>query len=473
MCRILGAIGRKLDSPFISNVFLESEHLGKDATGFWFPNTNIVKQPKKVSEFLPEVKEVFEEGIKESHIFIGHTRYATHGKPEFNYNNHPIESENWIVVHNGIVSSMRDINEYQYTTDTDTENILAYIETFGVEKGLEYCTSGAAIILVNKKEKNTLYLWRTTTADMAIAYDIDKENIYISSGPKYFWSALKSEIKAVERLGGLFSVVERRIKIVEPVARELWKVTYKNKKLQAEKVAEITSRWSSNYNRGSYYTGGCFYTPPVTRDEADGLFAALCCGKNRPAIKEGRVKLIERTTTTTNTQKTTPKSVTKTTDNGNQDRIYQGDVVRFKRALEPTDIVCSQKQGLVSTLTEDMEFLTKKQLTDGRWVLERYDGEIFTAPTKLLETVAPPYCFGVQYSTYSHKCKLCLFDETCSSLHDVHRDTPKPPCMGKYNTYDEDCMKCTFLTYCLGQTEHKGYIDAEFTEVNEALMKEN
>ena len=150
MCGIVGAIGTGIDATLLHSLFIETQDRGKNATGFWFPNTGIVKAPQKASDFLKEHNETFQQGAEESRIFLGHTRFATHGKPENNFNNHPLESENWIMVHNGVIATMKDIDEYKYNSDTDTENLLAYIEQFGIEEGLSYCSSGASILFINK-----------------------------------------------------------------------------------------------------------------------------------------------------------------------------------------------------------------------------------------------------------------------------------------------------------------------------------
>ncbi len=110
MCGIIGAIGTGIDASLLHSIFLESEDRGKHATGFWFPNTGIVKAPKSATDFLNENAEAFMQGATESQIFLGHTRYATHGKPENNFNSQPLESENWIMVHNGIVATMKDMD---------------------------------------------------------------------------------------------------------------------------------------------------------------------------------------------------------------------------------------------------------------------------------------------------------------------------------------------------------------------------
>jgi hypothetical protein len=153
--------------------------------------------------------------------------------------------------------------------------------------------------------------------------------------------------------------------------------------------------------------------------------------------------------------------------------LYVHDVVKFKRKLEPTDFVNSQKLGLVASLTTEMEFVIKKFLTDKRAVLERADGEIFTAPNRLLEWVPEPFCIGVLYNASRLKCRDCMFKEQCLELYDAYKDMPKPRCVGQYDCNDEECIRCTFVVHCLHKTTNTDYIDAEYEEVNRTLTGEN
>ena len=503
MCRILGAVGRELDSPFIENVFLESEHMGRDATGFWTPNTNIIKGPKKVSEFLPTVKESFETGLANSNVFIGHTRLATHGEPSFNYNNHPIESENWIIVHNGIVGTMKDVKEYPYQTDTDTENILAYIETFGIVEGLKYCSSSAAIILVKKDEENTLYVWRTYSSDMAIAYDPDRENLYISSGLSYFQKALAPEVKKIERLGGLFTVTERRMKSVEPTPRELWKLYYKNNQVFAEAIEKISTHTQTSYYRNGKWTskfnGG--------EDPNAHLFAEAGWGDNRPGVVTGRKQKEEkrhggygtwnpqtrrweyddydyglgygrgyssqrdRSGDTETGNGSSKKSITKASNQTKTpNNIYKGDIVKLVRNLQPTDTVTSATPNKLSSLSIDQQFKVSRFLCHNRVVIEREDGEIFVAPYWLLEDAPSPTCLGIRYLDLD-RCEHCLHADICLEVLEAYKDIPKPSCVGNYDPDDDNCVQCLSLTYCLYKNEE--FIDAEFKEANEAVQEES
>jgi hypothetical protein len=311
---------------------------------------------------------------------------------------------------------MKDIKDYPYTTDTDTENILAHIEHFGIEKGLEYCTSGASIILVNKAEENTLYFWRTYHGDMALAYDAEKESVYICSGSKYFWQAMKPKMKNIERFNGLFATIDKRLFLSEVEHRELWKATYKNNEVSAEKVATIGSNYSA-----TTYTGGEHWNTRFDKKDEDDLFLPLGYGENRPAVKEGRLvldkpKYIGAREYNTNTQHTT-NSVTKPKQQLAEvtpaQVLYPGDIVKFKRKLKPTDLVTSAEAAEVMKIDTHMLFTIKSQLQDFRVVLERDDGIVIVSPKHLLNIVEPPNCLGLLYNAKDDACCMCLHEEMC------------------------------------------------------------
>jgi len=129
MCGIVGYIGEKKAKPILINGLLRLEYRGYDSAGIaTMENSGIrnIKNKGRVSE-LEKI-----DGIEklEGTLGIGHTRWATHGKPS-STNSHPHldNSEKFAVVHNGIIENYADLKEflkshkYHFLSETDTEVI--------------------------------------------------------------------------------------------------------------------------------------------------------------------------------------------------------------------------------------------------------------------------------------------------------------------------------------------------------------
>lgn len=454
MCGIIGAIGKDIDLDIINDLFIATEPRGKQATGFWSPATNTTKAPVGAEKFLE--KEKIQKKLKKavaSGLLLGHTRYATHGEPEFNYNNHPIESENWIVVHNGVVS-IKDFDDYEYTSDTDTENIVAYIERFGLIEGLAKISSGASIILKKKDEDDSIYVWRTSTGDMLVCYDVNNETLYVCSGEKYIKEGVKSKYYDPEGFDGMFCQMDRTILLGEPKSRELWKLTYDGEKCTAKIVKTIPVE---NGN-----ISGCKVLDWRKGKEVAKLTASVGKGKLRPGVLEGRVDPNPPPVTPVNRNYpgTTPLTGSMAPNQSRQTMLvaefHSGDIVELSRDIGPTDAVFSTTGDMVEEMSAGMQFRIRKSLRNDRFAIENKDGDkIFVVEDDMITMLEQPSCMGVMIGSDPDKCEQCFYFDTCEILfreYNFNNDTEKPDCVGTFDAGDEDCMGCEFMAFCLHQS---------------------
>jgi len=199
LCGIFGFI---TDRPSEENLELFKELCylsamrGTDATGVAIVSGEkiiIDKAPIPSPRFIKERLPVLEKGIAKANIVIGHTRKWTQGKPSDNENNHPIHSPNWVMVHNGICSSMDRIKGYKYRGEVDSEILLSYVEKEGIEKGLPNLVGYAAVALIDKKKPNGLYLWRHNEG-VLLGFDRDSETIFFGSTEEIMENGLANEL---------------------------------------------------------------------------------------------------------------------------------------------------------------------------------------------------------------------------------------------------------------------------------------
>ncbi len=129
MCGIIGYIGEKKAKPILINGLLRLEYRGYDSAGISTIEKSGIKTIKNKGR-VAELENSNEINKLVGTIGIGHTRWATHGKPSIT-NSHPHmdNSNTFSVVHNGIIENYADLKEflksrkYTFLSDTDTEVI--------------------------------------------------------------------------------------------------------------------------------------------------------------------------------------------------------------------------------------------------------------------------------------------------------------------------------------------------------------
>ena len=132
MCGIVGYIGQQEASPIIIDGLRRLEYRGYDSAGICTLSGGEA-QIRRAEGKLINLEKILHEQPAEGSRGIGHTRWATHGRPS-EINAHPHRADNIIVVHNGIIENYLKLKErlkkagHTFLSDTDTEIIAHLVE---------------------------------------------------------------------------------------------------------------------------------------------------------------------------------------------------------------------------------------------------------------------------------------------------------------------------------------------------------
>jgi glucosamine--fructose-6-phosphate aminotransferase (isomerizing) len=134
MCGIVGYIGHKKVSTVILDGLRRLEYRGYDSAGIAVINGNDIQVVRSAGK-LRELEENLRLTRLEGTFGLGHTRWATHGRPtEENAHPHRDCTGTMVVVHNGIIENYKELKRelqaagHQFKTETDTEVIAHLIE---------------------------------------------------------------------------------------------------------------------------------------------------------------------------------------------------------------------------------------------------------------------------------------------------------------------------------------------------------
>ncbi|NML21006.1 glutamine--fructose-6-phosphate transaminase (isomerizing) [Pseudoflavitalea sp. G-6-1-2] len=171
MCGIVAYVGPKEAYPVILKGLKRLEYRGYDSSGVALLNSGLKVYKKKGK--VAELEDSLMGKDLHANIGIGHTRWATHGEP-CDRNAHPHSSSNGklAMIHNGIIENYSQLkNElmkkgYQFTSDTDTEVLLKFIEDIqqnnhctleeAVRIALKRVVGAYVIVLIDEDNPDTL-----------------------------------------------------------------------------------------------------------------------------------------------------------------------------------------------------------------------------------------------------------------------------------------------------------------------------
>jgi len=168
MCGIVGYIGKNNVKEFLLKGLAELEYRGYDSAGIAMAKKNTISNYKsvgKLKNLVEKTKSVSSDGFD---MGIGHTRWATHGKPT-ELNAHPHSLLNAHVIHNGIIENYQELKKQiktPFVSQTDTETIVHLFEKYyqdlgdgfrAFEKTISVLEGSFAILLISATDEETIF----------------------------------------------------------------------------------------------------------------------------------------------------------------------------------------------------------------------------------------------------------------------------------------------------------------------------
>src|SRR3984957_10521929 len=138
MCGIIGIIGREPVAPLLVDALKRLEYRGYDSACVATLENGVLTR-RRAEGKLRNLEQKLVRDPLDGTIGIGHTRWATHGRPNEN-NAHPHATERLAVVHNGIIENFSELRREleakgaKFSTETDTE-VIAHLVTDEMKRG--------------------------------------------------------------------------------------------------------------------------------------------------------------------------------------------------------------------------------------------------------------------------------------------------------------------------------------------------
>ncbi len=169
MCGIIGYLGPREAMPIILDGLKRLEYRGYDSAGMAVISDHAVDIRRSLGK-LAELEKLLSQRPLAGRVGIGHTRWATHGRPS-EANAHPHLVDSIAVVHNGIIENYLDLKEdllkegHHFSSETDTE-IVSHLIVKHLRQGAEYLEAvrlsleairgSYALVMVNANEPRML-----------------------------------------------------------------------------------------------------------------------------------------------------------------------------------------------------------------------------------------------------------------------------------------------------------------------------
>jgi len=194
MCGIVGYLGKKNTKEILLEGLKELEYRGYDSAGIAILSNGNFSSFKAIGKLVNLEAKTKDFITNQFAVGIGHTRWATHGKPT-ELNAHPHVGQSSYVVHNGIIENYAELKKelqedgVNFLSQTDTEVIVHQFEknlqssqnTFeAFKKTINELEGAYAILLVTKTEEDKIFFAKHGSP-MLVGINRDNEKYFASS----------------------------------------------------------------------------------------------------------------------------------------------------------------------------------------------------------------------------------------------------------------------------------------------------
>ncbi|ATQ58958.1 glutamine--fructose-6-phosphate transaminase (isomerizing) [Staphylococcus epidermidis] len=172
MCGIVGYIGYDNAKELLLKGLEKLEYRGYDSAGIAVVNDDGTKLFKEKGR-IAELRKVADNSDEDGTLGIGHTRWATHGVPNYE-NSHPHQSTSgrFTLVHNGVIENYEELkaeylSDVTFSSETDTEVIVQLVDYFSKQglatedaftKVVKLLDGSYALGLLDNNDKDTIYV---------------------------------------------------------------------------------------------------------------------------------------------------------------------------------------------------------------------------------------------------------------------------------------------------------------------------
>ena len=218
MCGIVGYIGKNNTTKILLDGLKELEYRGYDSAGIAVLNQNKIDVFKALGKIKNLEEKVNSSKQDDYELGIGHTRWATHGKPT-ELNAHPHLGEYSYVVHNGIIENYKELKEelmakgHKFVSQTDTEVIVHLFEHYNnefddtkiaFENTINRLEGAFSILLITKADPEKIFFFKHGSP-LIIARGKEENEILFSSSDAPLIGLANDVVYLEDGVGGISS----------------------------------------------------------------------------------------------------------------------------------------------------------------------------------------------------------------------------------------------------------------------------